>query len=133
MFNMIIAGFFMIFSMNMFFSNFSYMGVYRAYLGMYKGVADLSVQVYFSDGVPLEKPMFHCEKFEENVHQYLKESLKKYVKNYSVNFDYQNINFIHGVKMAEKAKASFNTKILGFGEKRYVASFVISRSPFYGE
>lgn len=133
MFGMIFAGFFMIFSVNMFYTNFTYMGVYRAYLGIYKGVAEVSVVAYGEDGMAFAHPLFDCDLFEENVRQYYAASLSKYIKTYDLSFSYPDYVVLNYKTWAKKARATLTCTINGFSEKSFVASFEIIRSSFDGE
>ncbi|MDY6431049.1 MAG: hypothetical protein SPL00_04605 [Bacilli bacterium] len=124
---MVIAGFSLIFSMNMFYTNFCYMGTYRAYLGLYKGAIEVGVITFDNEGREIV-PYFNKLRVVSSVTSYYRLNLKKYVLSYSISYQWTKLTVVFGDEYYRGVIITLDTSIYGVGEKKFYSSFSIEES-----
>ena len=88
--NLFLVAFSLIFSFAIFHQNIVFSGVNRAYLGLYKGVAERGVVLFDGSGQMLARPYFDYKITEAGVESYLQRALQSYVAEYETEYVFYN-------------------------------------------
>ncbi len=126
MLNYLFAASGMIFALSVFRFQYVSGGVDRAYLGLYKGVAESSVIVFSNAGYALPRPYFSIDLFKQNIEEYLSKSLSPYVgKDFKTSYLFANTV---GGKESEPNEASvlLECALSSFASFSKRASFVVT-------
>ena len=126
--NLFLVAFSMIFSFAIFHQNIVYSGVNRAYLGLYKGVAESGVVTYGRFGNLLERPYFSVSVTKAVVNQYLDSTLKSYVSTYKVDYLFYNEKGVVDYEYPAGFRLVLKCDISAFQEFERVAYFAIQET-----
>ena len=89
--NCLFYGLFFVMFLNISVGSLKFSQVHRTFMAIYKGMFEACTVSVDDEGEPI-KPFYNSNKMSTYINTYFKKNLSKYVKNYTVTFDYINEN-----------------------------------------